>query len=367
MRLNPEERYDVDQAMSHRWMKENSLSLTPPDALITTLTPNEGTPSPTPVESQDLLPPPVNHSSAKKSNFNPVFWSIRQNRSATLNGDLISDFDHNHGCHPHLLSQSDQSWMTQSSLSSQSQSRITNHSSQATPTVASVATASVVNDDIDEFSSDEDSKHSVTQSYGKKSTPHSSRVKSKFVDPPSDAHLSSAHVGTNPKTEKSSRGTALTLSKEENLSLSRNYSPSNMSRKRAEMLTVKKPPEPRKRLESNGIMEQLVKKRSRKEHSSDVSDAFSSTLSDVISSPSRPPLSTSLASSSTAAATASVRTPPLSISHLPQSRTHLPSASSVSSSSTRSRRSQGERTIANMFDRTAVAPAAPPTSSKIVK
>jgi hypothetical protein len=156
MRLNPDERFDVDQAMNHHWMKENSPSLTPPDALSTT--PNEGTPSSTPIDSQDLLPPPVNHSYAKKCHFNPVFWSIRRNRSATLNGDLMSAFDHTQ------LSQMEQT-------PPQSQLRSIDHHTQA-------ATVAVINDEIDEFSSDEESKPSANENSGKKST--RSRSKSKF-------------------------------------------------------------------------------------------------------------------------------------------------------------------------------------------
>ena len=107
-----------------------------------------------------------------------------------------------------------------------------------------------------------------------------------------------------------------------------------MSRKRAEMLAGKKNAEPRKRSEPNGIMEQLVKKKNRQDHSD-----VMSTLSDIISSPSRPPLS----SSST---TTIVALPPFS------SDTKLTSVPST----TRSRRCQGELTIANMFDRSATTP-----------
>lgn len=157
MRLNPDERFDVDQAMNHHWMKENCSSLTPPDALITM--PDEQTPSSTPVDSQDLLPPPVNHASAKKCNFNPVFWSIRKTRSATLNGDLLSDF--NHSSQPNQLEHT----------TPRSQSRTIDDHSDATA-------AALINDEIDEFSSDEESKPSANDHYGKKST--RSKVKSKL-------------------------------------------------------------------------------------------------------------------------------------------------------------------------------------------
>jgi hypothetical protein len=93
-----------------------------------------------------------------------------------------------------------------------------------------------------------------------------------------------------------------------------------MSRRRADMLTaVKQPPEPRKRIEPNGIMEQLVRKKSRRESRENLPYPIA-TLSDVISSPSRPPLPTS---------------PKKSFQKLPSTRS--------------SRRGSGELTITNMF------------------
>lgn len=143
MRLNPEDRFDVEQALNHRWMKEIS-SLTPPD-VIPALT---ETPSYTPVDTQDMSPPPVNHAIAKKNNFNPVFWSLRKNMSATLTGDFISEINSSH------------------IETTQSQ---TQHRDQST--------GLGVVDDIDEFSSDEDSKPIIQDMSGKKSR---SRSKSKF-------------------------------------------------------------------------------------------------------------------------------------------------------------------------------------------
>jgi hypothetical protein len=146
MRLNPDERFDVDQAMNHHWMRENT-SLTPPDAVISALT-SEATPLPTPVDSQDLSPPPINHSSAKKSNFNPVFWSIRKNMSATLTSNFISntEFDSQPAQVEGVMQQ-----LAKTELPSKN-----------------------VVDDIDEFSSDEDTKpYEVSRKLSSQSRPRS--------------------------------------------------------------------------------------------------------------------------------------------------------------------------------------------------
>lgn len=148
MRLDPEERYDVEQAMNHRWMKEISPSTAPE------LSSNSvETPTFTPIESQDMSPPLVNHAPSKKRDFNPVFWSLRKNMSATLTGDFISEG-------------------TNSSQSTQ----IEIAKSQSSPRSDHITNSGVV-DDIDEFSSDEDSKPVVRDNPGKKSR---SQTKSKF-------------------------------------------------------------------------------------------------------------------------------------------------------------------------------------------
>lgn len=112
-----------------------------------------------------------------------------------------------------------------------------------------------------------------------------------------------------------------------------------MSRRRADLLIGQKQHEgnSRKRTEGNGIMEQLVKKKSRRGNNDGQLEPAHpiSTLSDIISSPSRPPLST----------------PPKT----PLPPTQLNSSSTIPST-TRSRRNGG-LTIAHMFDIT----------SKIVK
>lgn len=107
-----------------------------------------------------------------------------------------------------------------------------------------------------------------------------------------------------------------------------------MSRKRADILIGQKSRESKKRTETNGIMEQLLKKKSRRENRDDnMEPTPSSTLSDLITSPSRPPLP------------APPRTPP---QHTQSQLTNV-NVTSVPSSSTRSRRS-GKLTITNMFD-----------------
>jgi hypothetical protein len=135
MRLNPEERFDVEQAMNHHWMKENTV-LTPPDTPISALT-NEATPSSTPIDSQDMSPPPVNHSFAKKNNFNPVFWSIRKNMSATLTWSSISESEADSHHQP---------------------SQQAEGAAQPLKTDLPSSSSRSVVDEIDEFSSDEERK-----------------------------------------------------------------------------------------------------------------------------------------------------------------------------------------------------------------